>query len=156
VWITARYPHQAELARRLGATRVLSEAEATGENLDRLGRSHPIDMVVETVGGSAGTLGDGALAVRPGGAVAVLGFFLGPVEIDTLPLLMKEVSLVWSYCYHHGEESADFSDAVEFVSRERELASLLTTVSVPLDDIEHAFALALDKKTGVVKVSVLP
>jgi threonine dehydrogenase-like Zn-dependent dehydrogenase len=156
VWITARYPHQAEVAQRLGATRVLTEAEATRENLDRLGRSHPIDMVVETVGGSADTLGDGAIAVRPGGAVAVLGFFLGGIKLDAIPLLMKEVSLVWSYCYHHGEESADFSDAIEFLSRERELASLLATTSVPLEEIEHAFALASDKKQGIVKVSVLP
>jgi threonine dehydrogenase-like Zn-dependent dehydrogenase len=156
VWISTRYPHQAELARRLGATRVLTEAEASRENLDRLGRGDPIDMVLETVGGSADTLGDGAAAVRPGGTVAVLGFFLGAVELDTLPLLMKEVSLVWSYCYHHGEDGADFSDAIEFLSRERELASLLTSASVPLDDVERAFALASEKKTGIVKVSVLP
>jgi len=156
IWITARYPHQAELARRLGADRVLTEAEATAENLDRLGRSHPIDMALETVGGSADTLGDGAAAVRPGGAVAVLGFFPGAIQLNPLPLLMKEVSLVWSYCYHHGERSADFSDAIEFLSRERELASLLTSVSVPLDDIERAFALALQKNTGIIKVSVIP
>jgi threonine dehydrogenase-like Zn-dependent dehydrogenase len=156
IWISARHPHQAEIARKLGATRVLSEAEASRENLERLGRSDPIDMVVETVGGRADTLGDGAAAVRPGGTVAVLGFFLGPVELDTLPLLMKEVSLVWSYCYHRGKEGADFSDAIEFLSRERDLASLLTTASVPLDDVERAFALASDKQAGVVKVSVLP
>ena len=156
IWISARHPHQAELARGLGATRVLTEAEASRENLDRLGRSDPIDMVLETVGGRADTLGDGAAAVRPGGAVAVLGFFLGAVELDTLPLLMKEVSLVWSYCYHHGEDGADFSDAIAFLSRDREAASLLTSASVPLDDIERAFALAADKKKGIVKVSVLP
>jgi threonine dehydrogenase-like Zn-dependent dehydrogenase len=156
IWVTARYPHQAELAQRLGADRVLTEAEATADNLDRLGRSHPIDLALETVGGSADTIGDGAAAVRPGGTVAVLGFFPGPIQLNSLPLLMKEVSLVWSYCYHHGEESADFSDAIEFISRQRELASLLTSVSVPLDDIERAFALASQKNTGIVKVSVLP
>jgi threonine dehydrogenase-like Zn-dependent dehydrogenase len=156
IWITARYPHQAELARRLGADRVLTEAEASRENLDRLGRSDPIDMVLETVGGSADTLAEGAAAVRPGGAVAVLGFFLGAIELDPLPLLMKEVSLVWSYCYHHGERSADFRDAIEFLSRQRELAALFTSASVPLDHIERAFALASDKKAGIVKVSVLP
>jgi threonine dehydrogenase-like Zn-dependent dehydrogenase len=156
IWISARHPHQAELARRLGATRVLTEAEASRENLDRLGRRDPIDLVLETVGGSADTLGDGAAAVRPGGAVAVLGFFLGAVELDTLPLLMKEVSLVWSYCYHHGEDGSDFSDAIAFLSRERELASLLTSASVPLDDIERAFALASQKTEGIIKVSVIP
>jgi threonine dehydrogenase-like Zn-dependent dehydrogenase len=156
IWISARHPHQAELARRLGATRVLTEAEASRENLDRLGRRDPIDLVLETVGGSADTLGDGAAAVRPSGAVAVLGFFLGAVELDTLPLLMKEVSLVWSYCYHHGEDGSDFSDAIAFLSRERELASLLTSASVPLDDIERAFALASQKTEGIIKVSVIP
>lgn len=156
IWTTARYPHQAELAERLGATRVLTEAEATRENLDRLGRSHPIDMVLETVGGKADILDDGAAAVRPGGTLAVLGFFLGALGVDPLPLLMKEVSLVWSYCYHHDEQGADFSDAIEFISRERELAALFTTASVPLDDIERAFALASDKTQGIVKVSVLP
>ena len=156
VWISARYPHQAELARRLGATRVLSEAEASRENLDRLGRSDPIDLVLETVGGSAGTLGDGVAAIRPGGTVAVLGFFPGRIELDPLPLLMKEVSLVWSYCYQHGERGADFSDAIAFLSRERELASLLTTASVPLEDVERAFTLASQKRTGIVKVTVLP
>jgi threonine dehydrogenase-like Zn-dependent dehydrogenase len=156
IWISARHPHQAALAKRIGATRVLAEAEAGRDNLERLGRSHPIDLVLETVGGRADTLGDGAAAVRPGGAVAVLGFFLGAIELDTLPLLMKEVSLIWSYCYHHGERGADFSDAVEFISRERELAALFTSASVPLDDVERAFELAGDKTRGIVKVSVLP
>ncbi len=156
VWITARYPHQAELAWRLGATRVLTEAEASRENLDQLGRSHPIDMVLETVGGKADVLDDGVVAVRPGGTVAVLGFYLGALGVDPLPLLMKEASLVWSYCYHHGEKGADFGDAVEFISRERELAALLTSASLPLDDIERAFELAGDKTQGIVKVTVLP
>jgi threonine dehydrogenase-like Zn-dependent dehydrogenase len=156
VWITARYPHQAKLAERLGADRVLTEAEASRESLDRLGRAHPIDMVLETVGRKADILDDGVMAVRPGGTVAVLGFFLGALGVDPLPLLMKEVSLVWSYCYHHGESGADFSDAIEFLSRERESAALLTTASVPLDEIERAFALASDKSQGIVKVSVLP
>jgi threonine dehydrogenase-like Zn-dependent dehydrogenase len=156
VWISARYPHQIELARRLGATRVLTEAEAGRENLDRLGRRHPIDLVLETVGGSASTLGDAVAAARPGGTVAVLGFFPGRVELDSLPLLMKEVSLVWSYCYQHGEDGADFGDAIAFLSRERELASLLTSASLPLEDVERAFTLASQKTAGIVKVSVLP
>ena len=56
VWISARHPHQAELARALGASRVLEEAEATPESLALLGMEAPIDLVVETVGGSADTL----------------------------------------------------------------------------------------------------
>ena len=56
VWITARYPHQLESARALGATRVLSESEAEAASLDALGREAEIDLVVETVGGSADTL----------------------------------------------------------------------------------------------------
>jgi len=77
VWITARHPHQVELARALGATRVLRESEAELAALDAIGREAPIDLVVETVGGSADTLRAASAAVRPGGTISVVGLFLG-------------------------------------------------------------------------------
>ena len=69
------------------------------ENLDAIGREAPIDLVVETVGGQADTLRAASAAVRPGGTVAVVGFFLGGAPIDPFGLMLKEVTLVWSYCY---------------------------------------------------------
>jgi threonine dehydrogenase-like Zn-dependent dehydrogenase len=156
VWLTARHPHQAELGAHLGATRVLREAEASREDLFRLGCEAPIDLVVETVGGTADTLRSAASAVRPGGTISVLGIFLGDVALDTLPLLLKENTLTWSNCYSRTPEGADFDTAVELVENHRDELDEVATHQVPLEEIARAFALAGDKKAGAVKVTVVP
>jgi 2-desacetyl-2-hydroxyethyl bacteriochlorophyllide A dehydrogenase len=157
VWITARHPHQAELARAVGATRVLGEQEATPEKLDGIGREAPIDVVVETVGGQADTLRAAAAAARPGGAVSVVGVFFGQIALDPMPLLLKELTLAWSYCY--GEDpahGADFAEAVDVVAAARDALAPLVTHTVPLDDFARGFALAADRRAGAVKVSIVP
>ena len=56
VFVTARYPHQAEAARALGAAFVSDGGEgAVGELTEAFGGRHP-QVVVETVGGHADTL----------------------------------------------------------------------------------------------------
>lgn len=153
VWITARHPHQAELGASLGATRVIAESDLEPHGL---GREAPIDLVLETVGGNAETLDTAAAAVRPGGSVSVVGVFTGRVGIEPFTPLMKEVTFCWSNCYARGGEEADFATAVRLVSEHRDALSALTTDSIPLDEIQRAYARAADKKAGVVKVSVLP
>lgn len=154
--ITARHPHQAELARALGASRVLREEEANPFALAELGRAAPIDLAVETVGGTADTLGACSAAIRPGGTISVLGVFTQPVPVEPFSLLMKEGTLAWSNCYAHGEPRADFDDAIELLDAHRETLARLITHRVPLDAIEDAYRLAADKKAGAVKVSVAP
>jgi 2-desacetyl-2-hydroxyethyl bacteriochlorophyllide A dehydrogenase len=156
VWVTARHAHQGQRALQLGASRVIEEARADPERLDALGREVPVDLAVETVGGEADTLRAAAAALRPGGAVAVLGVFLGPVSLDPLSLLLKEVTLAWSYCYAHGEERADFEDAIAFIDAEREQLAGLLTHEVPLEEVSDAFRIAGERGGGAVKVSVLP
>ncbi len=169
VWVTARHAHQARQALALGAHRVLSETEASREALASLGREAPIDLAVETVGGTADTLNDAAAAVRPGGTVAVLGVWMAPVALDTMPLLLKEVSLVWSYCYHHAHgprreaeatpsapgRVAEFAEAVAMLAEEPDRIGALLSHRVPLAEAPSAFDLAADKRAGAVKVSVV-
>jgi threonine dehydrogenase-like Zn-dependent dehydrogenase len=156
VLVTARHPHQAELASALGATRALRESEAGERELTGLGREAPIDLVIETVGGCADTLRLAASAVRPGGQVVVLGLFTQPVALDTLPLLLKETTLIWSNCYARGPGEPDFATATGLLARRRGALAQLARHRVPLDEIARGFALASDKKAGTVKVSVLP
>ena len=156
VVLTARHPHQAELGRALGAGRVLGEREANASALAELGRRTPVDLAVETVGGRADTLSACAAAIRPGGTISVLGVFMGPVGVETMPLLQKEGTLAWSNCYARGETRADFDDAIALLDAQRETLARLVTHRVALGEIAQAFALASDKKAGVVKVSVLP
>jgi threonine dehydrogenase-like Zn-dependent dehydrogenase len=156
VWLTARHPHQAEVGQHLGATRVLREEEASRADLFRLGAEAPIDLVVETVGGTADTLRSAAAAVRPGGVISVLGIFYGDVSLDTLQFFLKENTLTWSNCYSRPADGADFAVAVELVGQHRDELAQVTTHQVPLADVARAFALAGDKKAGAVKVTVVP
>jgi len=156
VIVTARHPHQAERAEALGADRVLREAQAEPMALAALGAEHEIDVVVETVGGSADTLNAAGAAVRPGGAVSVLGFFTAPVRLQAIPLMMKEVTLGFSYCYEHGDEHADFADALAILDRQRDAAASLVTHELPLAEVEQAYRIAADRRSGAIKVTLRP
>jgi L-iditol 2-dehydrogenase len=155
VLVSARHPHQAERAAALGAARVLREAEADENGLRGLARERPIDLVVETVGGAADTLRLSLNAVRPGGRVAVLGLFFGAVALDPLLLLLKEATLIGSNCYARAPGEPDFATAIRLVAGHREALSPLVTHRVKLDEIARGFALASDKKSGAIKVSIL-
>jgi 2-desacetyl-2-hydroxyethyl bacteriochlorophyllide A dehydrogenase len=156
VVVSARHPHQAELARRFGATRVLTEAEAAVEKLAFLPAAERPELVVETVGGAADTLRAAVAAVAPGGCVSVLGLFTRPVALDGYALFAREVTLAFSNCYERGGARADFEEAVALVADERERLAALVTHTVPLADVGRAYATALDKRAGALKVSVLP
>ena len=156
VWVSARYPQQAELATRLGAHRVLREEEASPESLAALGQQADFDLVVESVG-RGDTLRAACAAIRPGGVVSVLGVFMGATEVDGMALFLKEGTLVWSNCYHRrGGADADFARAAQLVDAERERLAQLVTHELPLDQVDRAFRIAADKRAGAVKVAVLP
>lgn len=154
--VSARHPHQAELARALGATRVLGEFESDAAGLQRLASEIAIDLAVETVGGRAETARLAAHALRPGGRVVVLGLFMAPVALEPMLLLLKEASYVWSNCYARGPGEPDFATAARIVAGARGELAQLTTHAVPLSAVGRGFELASDKKSGAVKVSVVP
>jgi threonine dehydrogenase-like Zn-dependent dehydrogenase len=156
VWISARHAHQAALARRLGADRVLDEREAAPAALAGLGARHDIDVVVETVGGRADTLRAACHAIRPGGTVSVVGVFFADPGIEPMPLFFKEGTLAWSNCYQRAAGHGDFERAVRILDAEREPLAQLVTHTVPLDQADRAFSLAADKASGAIKVSILP
>ena len=75
VVITAKYSHQAEAARTLGADAVFGSNSEGLAALDGWAEPQPPDVVIETVGGSADTLADAIGIVRRGGRIALLGVF---------------------------------------------------------------------------------
>jgi 2-desacetyl-2-hydroxyethyl bacteriochlorophyllide A dehydrogenase len=155
VWITARHAHQAEQARALGASLILPADDTDARTLDALGRRDDVDVVVETVGGAADTLPLASAAVRPGGRIAVAGLFTTQPSLDTWPLLIKEVSLLWSNCYASPTgEPPEFETAARLVEDERERLAALCTHSLPLQDASRAFQLAADKSSGAIKVTL--
>ncbi len=155
VAITARHPHQAALASRLGAR--VFPATAAGE-AERMAWSSdcPVDAVIETVGGTADTLADAVMAVRSGGTVAVLGVFTAPPVFPALALVVKEVRLVGSMTYGRAGGRADFDIALAVLAANAAAARELITHRFELPVIGAAFATAADKRGGAVKVTVTP
>ena len=157
VWTTARHAHQAELARELGASRVLLESEAEPTALAQLGLTHDIDLAIETVGGSANTLQAACAAVRPGGHVSVLGLFQEDITLPGRRLVLSELTISGSNCYSRPPRTdSDFRVAADLVNEERERLGLLISDRRPLSDVDRAFALAADKTRGAIKVTVQP
>jgi len=152
VAITARHPHQAEVAKRFGAVVLEPESAAYRAYL----REHRPDVVIETVGGEATTLADAILAVRAGGTVVALGVFTGPSTIPAYRLVSDEVRLLGSMTYGISRGVQDFAAAVALLPRLRPDLELLRTHQFPLSQANEAFQAALDKRSGALKVTVLP
>jgi threonine dehydrogenase-like Zn-dependent dehydrogenase len=151
VLITARHPHQGKLARALGATRVF---ESSAAMLAELGPN--ADVVLETVGGSADTLGDSVALARAGARIVMLGVFEGDVRMPGLPFASKELTLIGSMCYARDARIGDFALATKLVVQHASAVAPLVTHRFALADIARAYATASDKTQGSVKVQVEP
>jgi threonine dehydrogenase-like Zn-dependent dehydrogenase len=157
----AKYPHQRELAARLGATSVAEPAElrravrrATGSWALASGQlSGGAPLVIDCVG-SASSIADCLAVTEPGGALVLAGM-PAPAHIDLTPLWQREVSLVGSYTYGPepamgGRHSFDLAlELAEAVRLER-LLSATSTLDRAAEAIEHAAAAG---RRGSVKVA---
>jgi len=153
VAVSAKYPAQAEQARRLGASAVLDATRP----LDARGLRARFDVVVETVGGASQSLVEAAYHLVPGGRIAVLGLFDPDPPLDPETLLEKEATLLWSNCYHRPRgERSDFARAVSLVEEKAgDLGTLVRTLGA-LDRIEEGLERAARRDEGFSKLAILP
>lgn len=150
VAISARHPQQKALARTLGVDEVLGP-----DNLRGAGEKP--DVVLETVGGQATTVGDGMLAVARGGTIVVIGLFEKTPVFDPGVMVLKEVRLVGSMVYNRPAGGiADFDLALECIAANAGALRGLVTHTFPLTDVQKAFETASDKASGAVKVMLAP
>ncbi len=154
VFITARYPHQAEAARSLGATQVVEAGGDEVQELITLFAGRPPEVVVETVGAHADTLNQALLLAAPGGRVSILGVFTALVSLNPTMAVLKEVLFVGGITYGRPGTRSDFEVATEIAGRQAEEVRRLITHRVTLDDIGRGFAAAADKSQGSIKVTV--
>ena len=152
VWITARRPHQREIARALGAELIAADGSSPP-----LPDGYLADVVVETVGGAGTTLKTALEHVRPGGIIVVVGVFTEPTALDAVALLAKEAHVIGSMAYGRSRPRPDFAVALDILESEGErLADRLVTHRFPLKEIDRAFRTAAEKRDGAVKVVVEP
>jgi L-iditol 2-dehydrogenase len=157
VHVLARHPHQAELARMLGADTLLPAAGADAVTLTRdLTGGVGADLVVEAVGRDAGALQLAWQLVRPQGTVSVVGVFSEQVTLDLIPPLVKEVWTTFPVCYSVIEGRHDYELAIEILATNHAPATDLVTHRFPLQEAAEAFRTAADKSTGSVKVQIIP
>jgi len=151
---TARYPHQREAAEALGADAVVEANEnATQAVREAFGGDAP-EVVVESVGGHAGTLNQAIDLVRPGGRVSVLGIYTGPQNVNLTGAVLKEALLIPAITYGSRDGRSDFEIALEIAGRRAEELRRLITHRVALDDVAQGFATAADKSQRSIKVTV--
>ena len=154
VAITARHAHQAEMAGRIGATRVFPAKAEEARKRAEVSSDFSPDVVLETVGGGGESLNHAIRSVRPGGTVVLLGIFPSPPPCDALSLVVKEVRLVGSLTYGCRDGRSDFELALEMMASNAPVVRDLVTHRFELEEIREAFETAADKTQGAIKVAV--
>ncbi len=173
VILLAKYPFQAEMAKRLGADHavLLSRGDRTYEALAELMGGRLIRPMLGRrvlVGGGAdwiaectGTeraLDDALRLARPGGIVVPLGLPAIPRNVDWTPLWLKELRVVGSYTYAwetwNGNRRRTLEIVLEWMASGRVDLGFLVTHTFPLERFPQAFQVALAKAgTAAFKVA---
>jgi len=163
----ARHPHQAEMARRLGADEVVmgedvyrATARITGAKLyEGMFGSRMLlggfEVVYDCVG-SRQTLQDSLRWARAGGAVVMVGIKLSPLKLDLNPIWYQEVDLVGLYAHGaeswEGETRRTYDLVIELMGRGKLTVDGLITHRFALSQWRRAVSTALDKRNGCIKV----
>jgi threonine dehydrogenase-like Zn-dependent dehydrogenase len=147
----ARHDHQAVLAERLGAHRVLRDGAA---GLDDTLVGLAPRLVVECVGGRADTFERALRVAGPGGEVSVMGLFDEPQQVHSRQVFRRQVRVVFPVVYGELRGRHDYAIAVDLLhGSDLPFAELLTD-RYPLADIERAFAAAGSRSGGGIRVLV--
>lgn len=154
---TAKYPHQAELARSLGADEVVAPGDvykkvrfSTGarrlETEDNLLEDRPVllggvDVTFECAG-AASSIGDALRVTRAGGRVVLVGM-PGEEKVDWAPIWQRELQVTGAYAY--GTEAngrRTFEMALELLPqlRPERLVGPLFDIRDYREGIEYAMA----------------
>lgn len=167
ITVMARYPHQAELARRLGADEVLTGGDAyadiariTGAHLYRapLNRGMLLggmDVVYDCVGNRV-TITDALRWSRAGGAVVLVGITLGSLQVDLNPVWNQEVDLIGSGFFGmetlQGRRAHTYDLVIEMLLAGKMTPAGMITHRFPLGDYRRAVATASHHANGAIKV----
>ena len=153
ILVTARRPQQKAAALALGADRVFDDTDE-GALFEAAGEG-PIDLVVESVGGTASTLDTAVATCRPGGTICLLGVYTKSIPFPALFTVAKELTIKGSFVYNRAGSRADFDVTVDLLRRHGPLlAKTMLTHRFPLERIAEAFETAADKTRGSIKVTV--
>jgi 2-desacetyl-2-hydroxyethyl bacteriochlorophyllide A dehydrogenase len=166
VTVIARYPQQAEAARRLGADHVVTGGDLFAEMARLTAARHyaaPLnrgtllggfDAVYDCVGART-TLQDALRWARAGGAVVMVGITLRPMKVDLNPVWHQEVDLIGAGFFGteewRGRRAHTYTWVVEWLQAGQLRVEGLITHRFPLGDYRRAIGAAIDKTKGTIK-----
>ncbi len=170
ILIFAKYPHQQQLARELGADDVLlpnsgryaAFCELTGatSHQPELGQQvliGGVDVTFDCIGSSV-TIDDAFRFTRAGGEVILVGMPGIPKNVDWTSIWYKQLNVTGAYTYgletHNDEQIHTFTLGMRLLQKmEAHLRPLVSTL-FPLRDYKRALQTALNTgKTATVKTA---
>jgi S-(hydroxymethyl)glutathione dehydrogenase / alcohol dehydrogenase len=146
-------PAPLEIAKRFGATHVVSAADGVADIVRELTAGRGADVVFDTVG-LAETLTDALASARKGGTVVLTGLSRGDAQsaFPMFPFVMQEKRLIGSV-YGSGQPSRDIPDLVSRYQAGRLKLDELVSRTYPLTGINEALAAlaAGDGARGIIR-----
>jgi threonine dehydrogenase-like Zn-dependent dehydrogenase len=168
ITVLARYPHQAEAARRFGATEVVNRGDyrRMATLTDAKYYSAPMnkgmvlggfDVIYDCVG-SGRTVEDSLRWARAGGTVVIVGVNLAPAGLDLTPVWYQEVNLIGAMIHGadewRGRRAHTYDIVYDLLRDGRLCAEGLITHRFPFTDYKRAIATAMDKR-GAAPIKVV-
>ena len=164
VTVLARYAHQAEMAERVGAQRVL-RGRPTYQTIAQVSGGKYFSAILNkgvVIGGfervydcvaTAETVNDALRWTRAGGTVVMLGAHMAPMpRVDLTPVWYHHVNLVGSYGHGMNTWNGVRKHTYEWVFEYWRAGKLptdgLITHRFPLSEYRRAIAVASDKKSS--------
>ena len=153
---SARHPHQADAAKKMGADIVVGSEEGAFEAacLDAT-NGLGADFVVESVGGHQSESFKQAIkGTRNQGTMLYLGGMKIPMEVDLFEPLLREIRMQSVICYGVIDGRHDYEVAIDLLASGDIPYRDIVTHEVELENIQDGFDAAWDKTTGSIKVHV--
>jgi threonine dehydrogenase-like Zn-dependent dehydrogenase len=119
-------------------------ADPVGRILELTGGRGP-DIVFECAGAIPTTQQSIAL-VRKGGTIVIAGVCLHPIETQISSIALRELTVKGSIFFY----SAEFATALSLIISRKIDATPLITCTMPLEDIDEAFAKAASGEGGKI------
>lgn len=140
VCLLARHDRQKAAGERLGAT---------------LAHSGEYDLVIDCAG-TADSIAEAVRLCRPGATVLLLATYWDGLTLPAFEVSLKQLRIVSSANYCRQGLSRDVDVAAAAMAQNPRIAECLITHRLPLDAAEEAFAIAADRASGAIKVTLDP
>ncbi len=145
---TAKYPFQAEAAKKAGASHVvlLESGVDPVEEVLRFTDGKGVDQVYEGVGGKTDVINEAVRMCRRGGSIIMTGIFDGERPIDLLTMLFESVDILSSNSYSITGMKPDYEIALDLLASGQASHDFVVTHRFAPEEFVEAIDTAFDKK----------